>query len=83
MTRIDPKALGLALGILSGVGLAVWNILAAVWGYAAAPLEFFVEIYPGYSVSLVSGSLLALIYGFIDAFIGGYAVAWLYNKFNK
>jgi hypothetical protein len=37
------------------------------------------SIYPGYSIS-PGGSFLGLIYGFLDGFIAGAVIAWIYNK---
>jgi len=37
------------------------------------------RLYRGYTIS-PAGSLLGLLYGFIDAFIGGAILAWIYNR---
>lgn len=81
--KLNPVALGLSLGLLWGFGLMIVNILAVTTGYGYEMAEFFTRMYPGYSISILKGSLIALLYGFLDAFIGGYILAWLYNKFNK
>jgi len=36
----------------------------------------------GYSATIV-GILIGAVWGFIDAFIGGVVLAWLYNKLLK
>jgi hypothetical protein len=37
------------------------------------------SVYIGYQPGL-PGAILGLLYGFCDGFIGGYAVAWIYNR---
>ncbi len=78
--RLNPKAFGLALGILKGLALVVitfW-VMACDGGNTVALLEQF---YIGYSISLL-GALIGFIYSFIVGFISGYLIAWLYNRFS-
>lgn len=37
------------------------------------------RVYRGYAISPV-GSLVGMVWGFFDGFIGGAVFAWLYNK---
>jgi hypothetical protein len=60
--------------------LTTW--ISIYTGYASRFLEIFTGIYPGYSVTPL-GSLLVLPYGFIDGFVFGAAIGWLYNRFSK
>ncbi len=78
---INPKNLGLAAGIFWGVSMFILTILSMYTGYANAWLVLTESFYPGYTISW-SGSILGLIYGFLDGFIGLYILAWLYNKLN-
>jgi len=78
---LNPKALGLTLGIVWGAAAFLIGIMAMVSdGYGGAIVDLFGSIYPGYAAT-VTGSLIGGVWGFIDAGIGGYVVAWLYNKF--
>lgn len=79
MQKLSPLAFGLAAGIFWGIMLFGWTLLALWTGYAREILELIGKIYLGYSVSYL-GSLLGLIYGFIDAFVGCAIFAWLYNR---
>jgi len=40
------------------------------------------KVYPFFTITPL-GSLLGLIYGFVDGLIVGGAFAWLYNRLNK
>ena len=80
-TKLHPTSLGLALGILWGLGMFFTGLFAMVlpnWGG-----EFFKamgSIYFGFEATFF-GALNGLFWGFIDAFVGGLIFAWLYNIF--
>lgn len=78
MQRLDPKRLGLAAGIVWRLSLFVATLISTATGYGAVGLNAWGSFHPGYSIS-GSGSIIALIYGFICGFIALYALAWLYN----
>ena len=80
--NLNPKAFGLASGILWGLGMFVMTILAAINGYASDFLIVMSGIYPGFSLTYL-GAFVGAIYGFVHGFVGGWAFAWLYNKFLK
>lgn len=79
---LNPKKLGIAGGILWSICLFICTILAMYTGYAKEFLNIMISIYPGYSISWF-GSIIGLVYGFFDAFIGLFLLAWIYNKLNK
>lgn len=74
--------LGLTLGTVWGVTV----FLATIWirfiggGNTLITLSHF---YLGYSVSYFPGSIIGLIWGFFNGFIGGMLIALLYNLFSK
>ncbi|MBT4540009.1 bacteriophage holin [Candidatus Woesearchaeota archaeon] len=76
---LNAKSLGLAGGILWGVGLLILTLISVWTGYGAAFLNGVASIYPGYSIGYL-GAVIGLVYGFVDAFIGLFVLAWLYNK---
>ena len=77
--KLNIRALALTSGILMGAGLffVTWWIILFD-GTASGPI-WISRIYRGYSVTPL-GSLIGLIWGFCDWFIGGLVFAWLYNK---
>jgi uncharacterized protein involved in cysteine biosynthesis len=80
--KLKPLALGLAIGAFWAAMMFLTTWVSIYTGYAKQFLEIFTEIYPGYSVTPL-GSLLVLPYGFVDGFVFGAGVGWLYNRFSK
>ena len=80
---LNPKAFGLAGGILWGAGVVITALFAiSVGGVLADFVTWMGEFYKGYDVS-AQGALIGGIWGFVDAGIACWIFAWLYNKFNK
>jgi hypothetical protein len=80
--RLDVKAFGLACGILWAVvifGATLWLMAFGFQGDLISQLDHF---YFGYSLSFV-GAIIGAVWAFIDGFIGGAILAWLYNKLAK
>lgn len=82
MNKLDPKACGLAFGILWAGSVVIMGVAALVSSWAQPFVDVLSVMYVGYSASVI-GILLGAVWGFLDAFIGGWVFAWLYNKFLK
>ena len=81
--KLKPIALGVSFGVVWGGALFIVTLLSHFTGYGKAFLDVTaVSLYPGYSISVL-GSFVGLVYGFIDFFIGGVVISWLYNKIAK
>jgi hypothetical protein len=80
--KLDTKAFALAGGVIWGLAMAICTIISLANGYASQFMGLMADIYPGYTVT-VAGIFVGAIYGFLDAFIGGWIFAALYNKFLK
>lgn len=80
--KLDPKAFGLTCGILWGAGLfsLTWWIMAFE-GPSPKPTGLS-RLYRGYKIS-PAGSVIGLVWGFADAFVGGLTFAWLYNRLAR
>lgn len=76
------KKAALTGGIIWGATLFFTTILSVYTGYGKAFLDVWTSIYPGFNISL-GGSILGLIYGFLDMFIGIYIIAWVYRQIAK
>ena len=79
MKKLNATAFGLALGIIWAVFLFLIVILAMYANWGNAWVELIASVYRGVDVSW-TGALISLPWAFVDAFIGGFLVAWLYNK---
>ena len=77
--KLKPVALGLSLGLLWGFTLFITTWLSFFTGYGKLFLDVAAgSIYPRYTISPL-GSFLGFCYGFIDLFIGGTLLGWIYN----
>ncbi len=76
--KLNIRAFALAFAIWWGVGifLLTWWIIAFC-GATGEP-TFLARIYIGYEISPI-GSVIGLVWGFVDALIAGAIFAWLYN----
>lgn len=79
---LNPLKLGIAGGILWGLCMFICTILAMYTGYSTEFLNLIAAIYPGYTISWW-GTIIGFIYGFLDAFVGLFLLAWLYNKLDR
>ncbi|KTC97363.1 hypothetical protein Lgee_2024 [Legionella geestiana] len=79
--RINALALGLACGVLWGVSVLLMGLMATHGVYGKEFVDSIGTLYIGYTSS-IGGSLLGGLIGFIDAFLGGLILGWLYNKFD-
>ena len=87
--QIDVKAAGLTLGVLTALWMLVIQYYPTVTGAVfdgnnyGSSLQFIIEdLYPWYKHSSgLMQSLLGVVFGFIDGFVGGVVLAWVYNKF--
>lgn len=79
--KISPLALGLALGIMWGVSVLLMGLVAFHFMYGTAFVSTMGALYVGYEASIL-GSVIGGLIGFVDAFIVGVIIAWLYNVFS-
>jgi hypothetical protein len=75
---LNSLKFGLAAGILWALYMFVYTILSMYTGYGSVMLNMMANLYPGYTISW-QGSIVGLIYGFFDGFIGIFLFAWIYN----
>jgi hypothetical protein len=78
MMRLDIKAFAMTCGVLWGLGLffLTWWIIAL--DGATGDITFIGRVYRGYCISPF-GSIIGLIWAFVDGLIGGAIFAWVYN----
>ncbi len=81
--KLNSWALATALGILTSIAILVISIIAIKSSdYLHNVVQFLSSVYIGYDLSPI-GIVLGMLWGFVDAAIGGLIFAWLYNKLAK
>lgn len=78
--RIDAKAFGLACGTVLGVASVLATVFS-LWRGAGQTIGVLSAVYFGYSWSY-TGAVVALIWGLIYGFAGGWLVATIYNTLS-
>lgn len=80
--RLNAKAFGLALGLLSGLGLFIatnWLIIKGGRQPVGPNLQLLGQYFIGYRISFM-GSFIGFAYGFALGTLSGASIAWIYNK---
>ena len=77
--KFNVVAFGLACGLVWGFGVfcLAWWVMA--FEGATGDLMVLGHLYRGFNVSPV-GSVIGLVWGLFDGFVGGALLAWLYNR---
>lgn len=78
--KLKPFAFGLALGLLWGFSVFFMGLMAYIYSYGKPFVEAMSTLYLGYEPSIY-GSIIGGVMGFVDAFIAGVILIWLYNLF--
>jgi len=78
--KLNVKALALTGGIFWGVGLFILTWWLILFGGATGETTFIGRVYLGYRIT-PAGSVIGLVWAFVDGFISGAIFAWLYNLF--
>ena len=81
MNRCQPIALGVAIGVLSAVYVFLAGIFA-MFGWGETLVEVIGDFYIGYGAS-IAGSFIGAVWAFLDGFVAGYVIAWIYNRIAK
>ncbi|MBI2048060.1 MAG: hypothetical protein HYT27_02880 [Parcubacteria group bacterium] len=79
--NFNPKALGFAFGLLFG---GVWLIVMGVsllTGFLDQTVQAVGGLHPGFTYTWM-GLFSTVIMHLVGGFVGGFILAWLYNKFN-
>lgn len=84
--KLNVKAFALTAAIVCGVGLFLLTWWVILFEGASGTQTVIGLMYRGYNISPL-GSLIGLVWGFVDGLIGGAIFAWLYNllvgRFSK
>ena len=78
MNRIQPLALGVAIGVLWAIYVFCIGI-TAMFGWGVALVDVLASLYIGYGASII-GAIIGAIWAFVDGLVAGVIIAWVYNK---
>lgn len=78
--KLNALAFGLACGVLWGISIFLMGLSSYFFSYGELFVSSMGTLYIGYEGTLL-GSFIGGLIGFVDAFIGGVVLAWLYNVF--
>ena len=81
MNRCQPLALGIAIAVLWAFSVLCLGIFA-MFGWGTALVETLASFYIGYGASIV-GAIIGAIWAFLDGFVAGVVIAWIYNVVAK
>ena len=76
--KLNIRAFALTSGLVWGIGLFLITWWVIVFDGSTGDTSLIGRVYLGYSISPM-GSIVGLIWAFIDGLIGGGIFAWLYN----
>jgi hypothetical protein len=77
--KLNVKAFALAVGLVWGINWFGLTWFMIVLDGISYEMTIIGRIYRGFTVSPV-GSLAALFWGFLDGYLLGLLIAWIYNK---
>jgi len=84
--KLNVKAFALTAALVCGLGLFLLTWWVILFEGASGVKTIIGLVYRGYNMSPL-GSLIGLVWGFVDGLIGGAIFAWLYNllaaRFSK
>ena len=78
--KLNVKAFSLTTALICGIGLFLLTWWVILFEGATGAKTVIGLVYRGYNISPL-GSLIGLLWGIVDGFIGGIIFAWLYNLF--
>ncbi len=81
MKKLSLNALGIAIGVLWAFYVFFCGI-TAIFGWGAELVRAFSSLYIGYGPSFL-GAIIGAAWGFVDGYIAGIVIAWVYNRLVK
>lgn len=76
--KLNVKAFALTCALIWGLGLFLLTWWIILFEGSTHDVTFIGRLYRGFNISPL-GSVIGLIWAFVDAGIGGALFAWLYN----
>lgn len=81
MNKCSVNALGIAIGVLWAIYVFFCGI-TAMFGWGVALVQTLSSLYIGYGPTFV-GAVIGAAWAFVDGYIAGVVIAWIYNRLAK
>jgi hypothetical protein len=81
MNKCQPLALGIAIGVLWALYIGCVGI-TAMFGWGSDLIAPMASLYIGYKASII-GAIIGAVWAFVDGFVAGVIIAWVYNIVAK
>jgi hypothetical protein len=78
-TTLGVVSFGLAVGITSAVFVFFLGVAAALFDWGVPLAAILSSVYIGFGPTFV-GSIAGAVWAFVDGFVAGLLIAWLYNR---
>lgn len=79
---LNRNALGVSIGAVFAVCMFLTALTAAYLNWGVNIVNLMGDIYIGYEASFLGG-IIGAIWAFVDGFIFGFLIAWVYNLVCK
>lgn len=79
--HLNPKALGFAFGLLSGGAWLIVMGVSLLTGFLDQTVQAVGGLHPGFTYTWM-GLFWTVVMHLVLGFIGGFILAWIYNKCN-
>ncbi len=79
---LNPIAFGLSLAIVWALGVFLMGMLAYFTDYGSGFVTGLGSLYLGYEANVI-GSLMGALWAFVDLFVCGFLIAYIYNKISS
>jgi len=80
--KFNIKAFALTCGLFWGIALFCITWWVILWEGSSTEVTFIGRVYLGYDVTPL-GSVIGLLWGFIDGLIVGAIFSWAYNRLSQ
>lgn len=80
--KFDTNRAALTGGLIWGFLMFFTTIQSVRTGYGRAFLRTLESIYPGYTVS-ANGSVVGLVWGFVEIYVLVHLILWVYKQVSK
>lgn len=73
---------GLAMGVTGAIFAFLLAVAVGLLGWSPVPVEILSHLFIGYGPTII-GAIAGAVWAFVDGFIAGILIAWLYNTFLR